>query len=430
MNEPLPREAEYVQFFRVANGKTDDNNFRPYPYQVRLALGDPLPQLIDVPTGLGKTAAVILAWLWRRRRAKPAIQNATPRRLIYCLPMRTLVEQTERAAKQWLKNLGLENEIAVHALMGGREAEAWDTEPQRDAILIGTQDMLLSRALNRGYAMSRYRWPIHFALLNNDCLWLIDETQLMGVGLTTTAQMQGLRAKLGAYGAAQTLWMSATLDPSQLTTFDHRPANGGFAVYGLTEADYDNAYVVRLIEARKPLQPAAVSLTSDTDKDYSKTLAKTILAGHEPGTLTLVVLNRVARAQAVFSDLEEATAQNNNRPDVKLIHSRFRPIDRSHHQAEALDDANLPPPGRIVVATQAIEAGVDISARTLFTELAPWPSLVQRFGRCNRRGEWGHSGKPDAAIFWIDIETGDGKRAKDMVLPYDADELAGAREHL
>jgi CRISPR-associated endonuclease/helicase Cas3 len=28
------------------------------------------------------------------------------------------------------------------------------------------------------------------------------------------------------------------------------------------------------------------------------------------------------------------------------------------------------------VATQVVEAGVDISARTLITELAPWPGLV------------------------------------------------------
>ena len=43
--------------------------------------------------------------------------------------------------------------------------------------------------------------------------------------------------------------------------------------------------------------------------------------------------------------------------------------------------------GRIVVATQVVEAGVDISARTLVTELAPWSSLVQRFGRVARYEE-------------------------------------------
>ena len=45
----------------------------------------------------------------------------------------------------------------------------------------------------------------------------------------------------------------------------------------------------------------------------------------------------------------------------------------------------------IAVCTQVIEAGVDISARTMWTEVAPWPSLVQRLGRLNRFGE-GDSG--------------------------------------
>jgi len=51
----------------------------PYPYQIRLACGQCGPEndwlasgtpcqsrLIDIPTGLGKTAAVVMAWLWNR----------------------------------------------------------------------------------------------------------------------------------------------------------------------------------------------------------------------------------------------------------------------------------------------------------------------------------------------------------------------------
>jgi len=63
--------------------------------------------------------------------------------------------------------------------MGGAISDRWDAY-RKDSILIGTQDQLFSRALNRGYSMSRHRWPIHFALLNNDCLWVMDEVQLMG----------------------------------------------------------------------------------------------------------------------------------------------------------------------------------------------------------------------------------------------------------
>jgi len=56
--------------------------------------------------------------------------------------------------------------------MGGEQTEDWDLQPESDAILVGTQDMLLSRLLNRGYGMSRYRWPMQFGLLGNDCLWV------------------------------------------------------------------------------------------------------------------------------------------------------------------------------------------------------------------------------------------------------------------
>src|SRR5690606_15022957 len=48
---------------------------------------------------------------------------------------------------------------------------------------------------------------------------------------------------------------------------------------------------------------------------------------------------------------------------------------------------------RIIVATQVVEAGVDISADALVTELAPWASLIQRLGRCARYG-----GKGDVVV--------------------------------
>src|SRR5262249_49233750 len=151
-------------FFHQATGN------RPYGYQSRLACGpqaDPdepktliggiacQSQLINIPTGLGKTAAVVLAWLWNRVHLQ---KPEWPRRLVYCLPMRTLVEQTEKEVRKWLGDSmwsgNPENRkglVGVHILMGGEDAGEWDIYPEENAILIGTQDMLLSRVLNRGY---------------------------------------------------------------------------------------------------------------------------------------------------------------------------------------------------------------------------------------------------------------------------------------
>ena len=82
----------------------------------------------------------------------------------------------------------------------------------------------------------------------------------------------------------------------------------------------------------------------------------------------------------------------------------------------------------IAVATQAVEAGVDISAAVLFTELAPWPSLVQRFGRANRYAELADG----AEVRWIDLlaHARDDKAAEALSLPYTAADLEHARGHL
>ncbi|NQT12973.1 MAG: CRISPR-associated endonuclease Cas3'' [Planctomycetes bacterium] len=413
---------------------------KPYDYQRRLALATMLPQTLRIPTGVGKTAAIILGWLFRRfLHSDSEVRKGTPRRLVYCLPMRTLVEQTEEAASKWLKNLAEQDVrfrdtgVPAHLLMGGAEDAGWDRHPEREAILIGTQDMLLSRALNRGYGMSRYRWPMHFSLLNNDCLWVLDETQLMGVGLTTSSQLQGLRDKLKTYGMAQSLWMSATLDAGRLSTVDHPLPDEGWSSHELTSEDRAEASVQSLIEAAKPCRKAEVRLTPDSDKKgYDTTLGEEIAASHRPGTLTLVVVNRVGRAQSVFLSLQKGLEKQGNDAEPFLIHSRFRKCDRDERQEEALRETTIAPdgPGRIVIATQAIEAGVDISATTLFTELSPWSSLVQRFGRCNRRGKCGAEGVPNAQVFWIDLDTSDGKKALTLALPYAPEKLDTAREHL
>ncbi len=423
----------YEQFFRQCLG----TEHRPYGYQYRLACGpqtDPArpdtlqagaacqSQLINIPTGLGKTAAVVLAWLWNRIH----LQSETwPRRLVYCLPMRTLVEQTEKEVRRWLDAHGLlwdekpetrRGKVGVHILMGGEGPGEWDIYPEENAILIGTQDMLLSRALNRGYGMSRYRWPMHFGLLNNDCLWVMDETQLMGVGVETSAQLDGFRhnGKMPTFGACPTWWMSATLEEKRLETVDHqKPAH----TEKLSEAEQSSGRPHDLITASKKLSPTPLTLGSGT-KDYAGQLAKLVRDHHKTDTLTLVIVNRVKRAREIFEALTKGKNPLCPPGKVALIHSRFRPVDRERHTKLLFGTGD-----RIVIATQAVEAGVDVSARLLITELAPWSSLVQRMGRCNRRADI-----PDAEVLWVDLQPKDEK--DELSRPYAKDEFDKARAEL
>src|SRR6266571_2143596 len=171
---------EFGQFFQAATGN------RPHGYQARIAR-DGLPSVVGAPTGTGKTG-IVLAWLWRRLYADP---GSTPRRLVYALPQRSLVEQVAGEAGRWLANLGLTGQVALHVVMGGagESQRQWRLDMHMPAIVVGTVDSLVSKALNRGYGIGRASYPIDFALVTNGAHWVIDEIQLCQESTTTLRQL-------------------------------------------------------------------------------------------------------------------------------------------------------------------------------------------------------------------------------------------------
>src|SRR5579875_2232026 len=520
-------------------------NFKPMEWQVHLACGssanlqdkDSLrrgeactSRVIDIPTGCGKTAGAVLAWLWNRVVLE---KPEWPRRLVYCLPMRTLLEQTEKRISAWILRLSLASTndntwerakvehlirqlpdkdasevhipvkngtqeaqvegylvnrlsastlasliwLAEHSpiiLMGGEELaegrKEWDLYPEKPAIVIGTQDMLLSRALNRGYGMSRYRWPMHFGLLNTDCLWVLDELQLMSSGFTTSLQLQAWRERLvlrcGTYDnqarksqptvlPTHSWWMSAT---SAEHWFKKSVAMGSQAAdlwRDRLTLDRQNE-AQDLFRIQKVLSRSSVTMPESSD-DNGTTKYACALAQHlakpinrkgkkrtadtqeRESILTLVICNTVERATAVYKalkDLKKNGSEDRLFDDdhLLLLHSRFRLHERANwrHKLEAFEKGEGQHSGaRIVVATQVIEAGVDISASVLYTELCPLASLIQRLGRCARRV--GETGK----AFWVDFTAFDDANSEEFsdeqitcARPYDPGEIASARRAL
>ena len=391
----------YNAFFKQATGLREG----PYHYQAILASGRFMPDILAVPTGCGKTGAAVLAWAWRRRECpNPNIRDETPRRLVYCLPMRSLVEQVQEEVIRWFANLGWlathpssvasyrpnwsADRVPVFRLMGGQEAAEWESYPEREAILVGTQDMLLSRALNRGYAMTPYRWPIAFGLVNVDALWILDEVQLMGVGRTTSVQLHEFRPPR-AYPPRESLWMSATIGTAAPSP-DHgrpwsqeapewmqTPERGKRNVTVLGLGDLDSETMSNLLNGSKRVKCSGITVEDGALPDQV-----TLCASR--GRLVLIMVNRVMRAQQLFQRIKAVDAQDHGRPEILLLHSRFRPRERAIAMAKL--QTIVPTQGRIVISTQVLEAGVNLDADVLFTEICPWPSLVQRLGRLNRRG--------------------------------------------
>ena len=393
--------SSFQSFFTAATGLPKG----PYDYQTDMAEGGHRPDILAVPTGCGKTAAAVLSWAWHRRRCPDDdIRRSTPRRLAYCLPMRSLVEQVHEEIVKWFGNLGWlsapsleadsyrpswsDDEVPVFRLMGGEEAAEWEGHPEREAVLVGTQDMLLSRALNRGYAMKPYNWPIAFGLTNVDTLWVLDEVQLMGAGRTTSVQLHLLRRSPQDL-PRKTLWMSATIGatipthvggprwtqpaPRWMRTPEHGERN--VTVLGLGDAD--RKALSKVLTGPKRVEGPALTV----EDSY---LPEQLLQLASGGRFVLVMLNRVLRARELFQRVKTLGAPDGDSPQILLLHSRFRPRERAATMARLRK--TTPDPGRVVISTQVLEAGVDLDADVLVTELCPWPSLVQRLGRLNRRG--------------------------------------------
>lgn len=431
---------EVSTIYRLALGEEAE----PDHWQRALAAGK-WPRVLIAPTGSGKTAAVTLGWALHRL-SRP---DVTPRRLVWCLPMRTLVEQTANAVTEWFRGLNdsgvngsgaLPRAEDVHVLMGGVESHGWIEVPERSSVVVGTQDMLLSRALMRGYASSRAVWPVEFALLHEDTQWVFDEVQLMGAGRATSAQLEAFRQCEAARATrenrpvgrpSRSLWISATLDPTWLKTVDH-PIPHPSEIVRVDPSEDADIRLARLTRATKALyrfETVPNSSKSGEIKAYIDRLADSILASHRIGCMTLVIVNRVPRAQSIYAAIKKkARRLGPSMPKLALVHSRFRPDDR---QREMIKINGPDRQGLIVVATQAVEAGVDISAAVMFTELAPWSSLVQRFGRLNRYAEYNES--DPAKVYWIDVIGESGKDEKDaleLARPYAVEELLAAREQL
>jgi CRISPR-associated endonuclease/helicase Cas3 len=103
-------------------------------------------------------------------------------------------------------------------------------------------------------------------------------------------------------------------------------------------------------------------------------------AAFAAGKRVLWVVNQVARAQRAAERLEAALGE-----PVLCYHSRFKLEDRQAAHQQTVAAFQQTQSAAIAVTTQVCEMSLDLDADVLITEEAPVTSLVQRFGRANRR---------------------------------------------
>ena len=399
-------DVQFSEFFEAVWGH------QPFLWQQDLCtqvLADNCwPDVIDLPTGSGKTAALDVALFCLAARPK-----VFPRRIVFVIDRRIIVDQVARRAEALEKAFatassgalllvaqaltalgGGADALKLGTLRGGvRRSDDWAKWPDQASVIVSTVDQFGSRLLFRGYGVSPGMWPIHAGLAGNDCLILLDEVHLAEPFRQTLA---AISERFASPDVVPRRWkvveMSATPGSGDVEPFRLEP-----------ERHIDgaqNAELRRRVTAKKH---ATLVRIGKKNEAAEVVLAVTIpllverlrkAAGNE--AVIGVVLNRVASARAVAAALAKDGVQ------TRLVTGRMRPLDRDDTMAEVEQAADPSRSekgtGLVVVATQCIEVGADLSFDALITEVAPLDALRQRFGRLDRRGMASDRGEPAEAI--------------------------------
>ena len=108
---------------------------------------------------------------------------------------------------------------------------------------------------------------------------------------------------------------------------------------------------------------------------------------HQESMKLLVVVNTARKAQSIYRELKSWLEENDIEIEMNLLHSKFTVQHRSEKEDAILKDGESKCKKRVIwISTQVVEASLDIDFDYLFTELSDLSSLLQRLGRCNRKG--------------------------------------------
>ena len=413
---------DFCTFFSEVYGQM------PFPWQTELTrhllVEREWPDLVDIPTGMGKTALLDIAVFIAAATSKElGVERLGRRRLFFVVDRRIVVDEaysrglhisqalhqanmshaesvTKRVAvalsalaPDLAKPLSIvppmgaviadQNLLPVTRMRGGVTWNAaWLDRPDRPGIIVGTVDQIGSRMLFRGYGVSDRRKPIDAALVGTDSLILVDEAHLAEVMVSTVMESQ--RRDRGTLGLppATLVQLSATHSTSA--------SRRTFSIDLPAHLENDTA-------RRRLLAPKKMHLVESDTKHVVETMVGAALSQVQSGSKSvLVVCNTVDRARHVHSALYRRMTRRSDLPQaaVTLLIGRSRPADRKHVVQYLLDRFGVGTPKgdvtapAILVATQTVEVGVNLDADALVTESAPWSSLVQRLGRLNRFGDY------------------------------------------
>ncbi len=317
---------------------------------------------LTLPTGAGKTLSGLQVAAILRKRLEA--QGKQPR-IVYALPFLSIIDQNFKVFQDVFGVKGGELLLAHHHLAdldykyqdeelddvsAAFKIEGWESE-----LIVTTFHQFFSTLFDTANSANR-----RFAALQHAII-ILDEPQAL-----PPSYLRLIRGALKAMAHAlgwQVIVMTAT--PPLL--FD--PADTSYRQIVPTFRDVFaqfNRY--QLLDEREQIQsiPALMEAVAREWRQGSRRI--------------LIVANTVNAAKEIYASLKPLADQHGT--ERHCLTTEILPI----HRLEKINNIGGKAPV-IVVSTQLIEAGVDISLDVVFRDFAPLPSLIQSAGRC-RRHDW------------------------------------------
>lgn len=358
----------------------------PFQEQVYELLSAGQSVILQAPTGAGKTRAALYPFLraWEYK-------DDFPRKCVYSVPLRVLANQFWDEYEGRARNFGFHRPLDVSVQTGARP----DDPKLEGNLIFTTADQTLSNFLNIPYALSLGQGNLNAGAVLASYL-VFDELHLFDPETMLPTTLHLLRL---LRGVVPFLIMTATLSSERVRALAQ-------------ELDAEPLVL-------SPEEAAAIPSQHKTRRVHvveSQLTAQAVLEAHRDRRRSVAICNTVGRAQVLFEGLRDLAGSD---VEVKLLHSRFLQNDREASEAWlrrefGKDKAAYRVESAILVATQVVEVGLDITSQILHTELAPAASVVQRAGRCARyKDEEG-----DVFVYRVPLD----KRGQPNYAPYVGEE--------
>ncbi|MDF1539474.1 MAG: CRISPR-associated helicase Cas3' [Candidatus Thorarchaeota archaeon] len=319
---------------------------------------------LQAPTGSGKTLAM-LSYAVRLREKIKKEKGFAPR-IIYALPFISIAEQVENIVRDIFDIRHKENDalLTVHhslsELNWHSQGDEYDPKNIRFFIDRWRSDIIITTTVRLCETIlgPSKRDSIRFNRLAGSII-LMDEVQSFPVKYWDIIgeTIKALANNLGCHMLIATATMPAIIRPDEMYSTS---VDGGGV----------NRYEVQY-------QSKRISLDEFTQEVIAELRDK-------PSSNVLVVLNTKAAAASAYSEIQKAI---DSEDELYFLSGWVAPIHRKQTINQLRISLKSGKRRVILVCTQVIEAGVDVSFDIAFRDLAPLDSIIQVAGRCNRSWE-------------------------------------------